>query len=201
MCRVCSSDRHLPLRNVEGMTTAPAFSTHDDFVAFLTAFAEAAHQLPEQSWAESSPCDGWTRADVVRHIIDTQAAFLTGHGVEVAAATGHSPAACIDEHIARVVPATKTHWDKGIDGFFGPSTIGETLCDYYMFDLVIHRWDMTAGTDVETKFTADELAWLTAKMDSYGDVMYTEGMFAARVDVDESASDQGHVLARTGRTP
>lgn len=180
------------------MTTSH-FTTLNDFTAMLSAFELSAHHLVPTNWQEPSPCLEWTRADVVRHVIDTQSLFFTNHQLTIEPATDPNPADAFTEHITRVVPLAKQHWHKNIEGFFGPSTIGQTISDFYLFDLLIHRWDMTAFTDHETHFTPTELTWLTAKMDDYGDVMYTQGMFAPPVHVAGEANEQSRVLARTGR--
>lgn len=103
------------------------------------------------------------------------------------------------DYAARVAPAVTSSWELAIDGFFGPSTIGETLAAFYLFDLLVHRWDISVGTGQEVEFSAQECVWLHERMDGYGDVMYSDGMFGAAAPAPPGADDTARVLARTGR--
>ncbi|WP_199583032.1 maleylpyruvate isomerase family mycothiol-dependent enzyme [Blastococcus sp. TF02-09] len=60
--------------------TASSFETAD---LALTAVLDS---LSAAAWGEPSPCEGWTAADVVAHMVDTQRDFLGQRGVELGAA-------------------------------------------------------------------------------------------------------------------
>ena len=109
----------------------------------LTAVIDA---VPAQSWTSPSPCDGWSAHDVLRHLIETQREFLTGHDIDLGGAPDidTDPVAAWRDHVMRVmaaisddaVPAT------AFDGHFGPTTVGDTLEQFYVWDMLVHRWDI-----------------------------------------------------------
>ena len=39
------------------------------------------------------------------------------------------------------------------DGYFGRTTVGATLADFYGFDMVVHRWDLARALGREAPFS------------------------------------------------
>ncbi|MFW0783426.1 maleylpyruvate isomerase family mycothiol-dependent enzyme [Gordonia sp. CPCC 206044] len=154
------------------------------------------------TWAAASPCEGWTARDVVGHVIDTQRDFLTGHGVSlgeqpslddpVAAWRSHSAAVCAQL-------ADPAVGDMPFDGYFGPTTVGETLMRFYGFDMVAHRWDVSVAAGRELRFTDDELTMMESAADGFGPALYGDGVCKAGVEVSADADRQTRLLARLGR--
>ena len=46
-------------------------------------FTERVRAVPPGGWENSSPCEGWTARDVVRHLTDWIPAFFSGQGVSL----------------------------------------------------------------------------------------------------------------------
>ena len=94
----------------------------------LTALLDS---VPPAGWASPSPCEDWTAADVVGHVVGTQRDFLTTHGVDLGAApdVATDPAAAWRDHAKRVaeVLADDAVTTREFDGFFGPTTVGATF--------------------------------------------------------------------------
>lgn len=167
----------------------------------LTAVIDA---VPAGRWADPSPCEGWTARDVVRHLVETQRDLLLPHGVELGAAPAidDDPAAAWREHAQRVaeaiaddaVPATT------YDGFFGPTTLGATLEQYYVFDLLVHRWDIARAAGLDAGLSDDELDRIAAGADSFGDALYLDGVCKPGVEAGPDASREARVLATLGRS-
>ncbi len=166
----------------------------------LTALLSA---VPTDRWAEPSPCEGWDARDVVRHLIETQRVFLTGRGFDPGPAVDvdTDPAAAWRTHSAAVatilarpeVPGTE------YDGYFGPTTVGETLIRFYVPDMVVHRWDIASAVDGDRAFGDDEVDRLEASIETWGDAMYLEGICKPGVVPPDGASRQVVLLARMGR--
>jgi hypothetical protein len=89
--------------------------------------------------------------------------------------------------------------DKAIEGYFGPTTVGETLATFYGFDLIVHRWDVGRATGADLRFTDEEMDALEASIAQFGDLMYAEGICATAREVGEGADRQERLLALTGR--
>lgn len=172
-----------------------------------------------RDWDAPSPCEGWSARDVLAHVIETQRDFLIKHGLDLpdpsapegGTGTGTQPAASPPSapdpaqlwhnHAAAVddLLADESVAGQQFDGFFGPTTIGETLARFYGFDLLVHRWDIAASQGDEFDFSDEELTAIDAAVDGFGEHAYAPGIFGAPVEVGAEASRQAQVLGRTGR--
>ncbi|SOE02739.1 TIGR03086 family metal-binding protein [Blastococcus haudaquaticus] len=175
-----------------------------------TQYAAADHALtvllagvPAAAWSAPSPCEGWSAADVVGHLITTQREFLGTHGVDLGAAPdlAPDPAAAWRAHAAAVAAALTDDAvpDREFEGFFGPTTVGATFLQFYVWDMLVHRWDIARAAGVDAGLTADELDRIEEGAESFGPALYTDGVCGAAVDAPETAPRETRVLARLGR--
>lgn len=156
-----------------------------------------------QDWAAASPCEGWTAADVVNHVVGTQRDFLTAQGVDLGPAPDGSadPAHAWRAHDERVraLLADPAVAGRTYDGFFGPTTVGATLATFYGFDLVAHRWDLGRAADREERFDDGELDLLERSVAGFGEHLYAEGICRPALAPPADADRQTRVLALLGR--
>ena len=152
-------------------------------------------------WAAMSPCEGWSAADIVDHVVDTERQFLEGHGVELGERPSGDPAVVWAQHLAAVRPvaADEDFCSREYDGLFGRSTIGATLDNFYGFDLVVHGWDLGSASGRPTTFNDAEMDAMDQAFVGFGDHAYDEGVFRGPVDVPEGADRQTELLGRLGR--
>lgn len=170
--------------------------------AVLDAVASAGTDA-SAAWSQPSPCEGWAARDVVRHLVETQRDFLARHDLDLGSApdVDADPAAAWAEHSRRVldvladpaVPAT------AFDGHFGPTTIGDTLSQFYVWDMIVHRWDVATAAGLDAGFTDAELDAIDAGADSFGEALHMDGICKPAVEVTETADRTTVVLARLGR--
>ncbi|MCH1868426.1 maleylpyruvate isomerase family mycothiol-dependent enzyme [Nocardioides sp. CFH 31398] len=148
----------------------------------------------------TTPCDGWTVADVVAHVVDTERDFLDRHGLPVPAPSGDDPGARWRAHADAVAAVlTEDVAARPYDGYFGPTTIGATMADFYGWDLEVHAWDVAvaAGASYEIP-DADTLSRLA---DGWGPALHSEGICGPPVPVPDDASASDRLLGRLGRDP
>ena len=152
-------------------------------------------------WGAQTPCEGWTARDLVEHVVSTERDFLEQHGLAGAAADTADPGKLWLEHERRVAEllADPAVADREFAGYFGPSTIGETLAGFYGGDLIVHRWDLAASQGLDAELSEEDLAAVDAAMDGFGEQAYAPGLFAPPVPVPDDAEPIRRVLARTGR--
>ncbi len=178
-------------------STATSYQTTS---AALTAVLDA---VPPAAWANPTPCEGWTARDVVRHLIETQRDFLTGRGADLGPApdVDADPAAAWRAHAARVagVLADDAFPSAAYDGFSGPTTIGATLEQFYVWDMVVHRWDVARATGQDAALTDAEVDRVAAGADSFGEALYMDGICRPAVTPPADADRATQVLARLGR--
>lgn len=142
---------------------------------------------------------------MVDHVITTQRDFLDGHAVDVGPRPDvHAdPAKAWRTHADGVADALERPGVAGttFDGFFGPTTVGDTLSRFYGFDMIVHRWDLARAAGVTTTFSPAELDQIETSIDGFGEHLYGEGICQPPVDIDPSAPRQDQLLARMGRDP
>ncbi|WNB84408.1 TIGR03086 family metal-binding protein [Cellulomonas sp. ATA003] len=168
----------------------------------LTAVVDA---VPAEAWSHPSPCEDWTARDVVGHLVATQRSFLTERGVALGDAPDATtdPAAAWRAHVAQVEVALTDDAVPAVafDGFFGPTTVGDTLVRFYVWDMVVHRWDVATavGAGTGTTFTADELDRVEDGIAGFGDALYVDGICRPGVEAPADADRATRLLARLGR--
>ena len=146
--------------------------------------------IPPGGWAALSPCEGWTTLGrLVAHarqptIVPRRRGFDLGAPPDLSS----DPLAAWRQHSAAVQGLLDDPEVAGTeyDGFFGRTTIGETVARFYLFDMVVHRWDIATGAGVETEFTEAEMDEIEAAADALGDNIYRPGVCARR-DVPKDA--------------
>ena len=181
-------------------STATTAQRYQDANHPLTALLD---RISPQQWGQSSPCEGWDAREVVRHLIETQRDFLTGRGLDLGDTPDiyGDPAAAWRAHSSAVL--TLISEDAVVatayEGYFGPTTVGETLERFYVFDMVAHRWDVARAVDAESLFTDAELDQLEAGIASFGDAIHMERICKPGVEAPPGSDRQTEVLAMLGR--
>jgi uncharacterized protein (TIGR03086 family) len=180
--------------------TTPIAIAHAAADRPLTALLDA---VPSGAWDRPSTCEGWTVRDVVRHLVQTQREFLTGRGVDLGEEpdVDADPAAAWRAHAARVAAAVSDEAvaERAYDGFFGPTTVGASLEQFYVWDMVVHRWDVARSVGLDPALTDAELDRVESGADAFGDALYTEGICRPGAQPHADAGREVRVLARLGR--
>jgi uncharacterized protein (TIGR03086 family) len=180
--------------------TTPVAAAYSAALEPLLAVVDA---VPAGGWDAPSPCEGWTARDVVAHVVETQREFLTGRGVDLGEEpdVDADPAAAWRAHAARVVAAVADPavTEQRYDGHFGPTTVGATLEQFYVWDMVVHRWDVARSVGADPALTDAELDRVEAGADSFGEALYWDGICRPAVQPPADADRTTRVLARLGR--
>lgn len=106
--------------------TAHRFEQHADRFARIVE-AAAPH------WDAPTPCEGWAVQDVVTHVIDTERQFLAQRRLDLPPTNeATDPATTWREHAAAVVEVLGRDGvaETAYDGYFGPSTVADTMSDF-----------------------------------------------------------------------
>jgi uncharacterized protein (TIGR03086 family) len=167
------------------------------------SLAEVVDAVPPEGWSRPSPCEDWTARDVVGHLIETQRSLLAEHGVDLGPAPDldAGPAAAWRDHAGQVTAALADDAVPAIafDGFFGATTLGDTLVQFYVWDMVVHRWDVATAAGIGTALTDDELDRVERGIEGFGDALYLEGICKPGVAAPAGADRATRLLARLGR--
>jgi uncharacterized protein (TIGR03086 family) len=179
-------------------------STAKQYQAALRPLTAVVEAVTPDCWDAPSPCQGWTARDVVGHIVRTQREMLTGHGVDLGDAPDleADPAGAWREHTDRVlgVLTDEALVGRAYDGHFGPTTVGATLEQFYVWDMYVHRWDLARAAALPASLTDAELDRVEQGADSFGEALHMEGICGPGVRAGDDADRTTRVLARLGRT-
>ena len=149
-----------------------------------------------------SPCEEWTGADVLHHLIDTERSFMEKVGFDLGPAPDATePIVLWSAHADQLRPLLERQdvLDTPYATPMGEYTVAGMLSLIYGFDLLVHRWDVARSAGHDTRFTDAELDAMEASIAQLGDMLYTPGAFAAGVTAPPDADRQTRVLAVLGR--
>lgn len=186
------------------MTGTPAQHTETslNFSTKASAVSTLIDAVPAEEWSRTSPCEGWRAADVLAHLIDTQRDFLKGQELDVGAlAVDEDPAQTWSQHTAYVANLLDDPQIAGraYDGYFGPTTVGETMAQFYGWDMLCHRYDLGAALGRDPLLTDEELTEIEAALPMFGEALRAPGICGPEIEVGSDASHLVRVMALLGR--
>ena len=153
-----------------------------------------------ESWQAPSPCDGWSAADVLDHVMETQREFFARHGVTMPVQEGSPPEQwAAHEAVVRDAVGDDAVMGAEFESPFGPLAVGDALRRFYGFDLIVHRWDLARSQGWDERLTDSEVDEVAAAVDGFGEMAYAPGIFAGPLTAPEGADAQTVVLAKVGR--
>jgi uncharacterized protein (TIGR03086 family) len=177
------------------------------FDAAASQFAALLAAVPDDGWATPSACDGWSVAEVLQHVVTTEADFLAQRGMAVGAVPTAADAAALDAWPAVRVAMQAALDDANVaattfEGYFGPTTIGAVVDRFYTMDLIVHRWDIATalGLAEHSVLSPAELAAVRGNLVGLEAVMRSPGLFGPEVAVPAGTDEQTALLAYIGRT-
>lgn len=181
------------------MTDNPTLQTYARHADGMQATLDA---VAPSSWDSASACAGWTGRDVVAHLVDTQREFLTTHGADLGPRPDLAdPAAAWRTHTAevRAVLARPGFVEREYDSLGSTTTVGATFDMFYGFDMIAHRWDVTAADGRAYAFDDADLDVIEGMVAAMGDMLYSSGVCGPAVEVAPDADRQTRALAALGR--
>lgn len=166
-------------------------------------FTTTVEAVPAGAWNNASPCEGWTAADVLAHVVDSEAGLLKKTGRDMSS----GPAVRADQSgaWAHARDAAQAALDDpkcaGVEyeGFGARTTVGATFGSFMSVDLVVHRWDIAHAAGIDNSIPVEDMAFVRAFTEHMGDVAQTSGAFGPRLSVPEDADEQTRFLALLGR--
>ncbi len=106
---------------------------------------------------------------------------------------------CRDHGLGHRLGADEAFAASEYDGFFGRTTVADSMARFYGFDLLVHGWDLARALGRETAWSDAEMDRIDSALDGFGDNLYHEGVCAPALDVADDAPRQTRLLARMGR--
>ncbi len=174
----------------------PRIEDYQANAALFTAVVDATI-----AWDGQSPCREWSTADVLDHVVDTQRDFLMKRGATLAALPDGPPATRWHAHLdgVRRLVTDEAFTFEEYDGYFGRTTVADTLSSFYGFDMLVHRWDLARGAGSDVEFSDDELDRIEQSAKGFGEALYSQGVCGPPVEVPGDAPRQERMLGVLGR--
>ena len=140
-------------------------------------------------------------SDVLDHVVDTQRDFLVKRGAALPPLPDGSPAERWHAHLAGVrdVVTDESFTFEAYDGYFGRTTVADTLSSFYGFDMLVHRWDLARGAGSDVVFTEAEMDRIGQSVQGFGEALYTDGVCGPAIEVPADAPRQARLLGLLGR--
>lgn len=170
--------------------------------------AELTHRVdavPAERWDDPSPCPGWSARDVVRHLLDSHRTMPEQAGVQLTweASVDDDPIHAWGQarDAMQALLDDPERAGREYDGYFGRTTVQETVDRFLGFDLLVHAWDLARATGLDETLPEDEVRRTYAEAVEWGDSLRMEGVCGPPVTVDADAPEQDRLLAFLGRRP
>ena len=166
-------------------------------------FAAVAAAVPEDRWADPSPCPDWKARDVVGHVVQSQGMFLGFVGRELGGgpSVDDDPVASWD-HARSVVQAELDNPERAattFEGFTGTTTFEAGVDRFLCTDLIVHRWDLATATGQTTVLGPTEMAHARSSMAGLEDQLRSPGALGPEIEPPPGADEQVAFLAWAGR--
>ncbi|WP_283135178.1 TIGR03086 family metal-binding protein [Rhizohabitans arisaemae] len=177
----------------------------DVFAAKITA-------VEPGRWSNPSPCEEWTAADVVGHIVDMHGAMLhpLGRALSPAPSAAENPVAAFTSARADVeaLLADPDTAASMVDTPGGRVSVEEHIDRVVSEDMVLHGWDLARATGQDDTIDPAELERMWPTAQQIPDEMRIPGHFGPgivvlgpEVKVPEDAPLQERILGLLGRDP
>ncbi|GAA4710792.1 hypothetical protein GCM10023215_60930 [Pseudonocardia yuanmonensis] len=165
------------------------------------AFAATIAAVPADRWSAPSPCEGWTAADVVSHVVDVHVMFLglVGRTPE----PGPEGRAEAFAHVRKIVQADLEDPSRAgatYEGMFGTQSFERSVDGFVTLDLVVHRWDLGRAAGLDVTIPEDEFPSIARVLEMMPDEVRASGtVFGPALTPPSDADAHTRLLAEIGR--
>jgi uncharacterized protein (TIGR03086 family) len=175
----------------------------DRFRTLAAAFTDRVEAVPADRWESPSPCEGWTARDVVRHMVGNVDMFhgMIGEERPSGKTVDDDPVAAWAEardamQAALDDPETAR---REYDGFFGRTTLEQSVDRLMGADLVVHAWDLARATGGDEKLDPDAVHEVFTALQPMDEMLRAPNAFGPKLDPPAGADEQTRLLAFLGR--
>lgn len=175
-------------------------------VRALFGFDATVRRARPDSWANPSPCEGWTAADVVAHNVGMNQ-MIEGFASGIGARSAEHP------EIAEPVDAWKTSFEalqialdrRGALHVVSQTPWGEMPVDAFLgfawVDPLLHTWDLARATGQVPVLDMDLVTRGASQLERAGDSLVGPGRFHPPVALGDEPAVIERFLAASGRDP
>jgi uncharacterized protein (TIGR03086 family) len=163
------------------------------------AFEALVIATPSARWTNPSPCEGWTAAAVVAHVVD-----FSAHVLRERVGVDDAPAFADFDEPTAAFHATRAAVERALEDPATPAKAASYVHWSLSFDLPQHGWDLAKATGQNAMMDPEEvdLLWGALNGDPANwDWQRAKGWYGPPRPVPEDAPLQDRVLGLLGRDP
>ncbi len=172
--------------------------------AVAERFADVARAVTD--WEITTPVDGWTARDVVRHLVEWFPAFLAAGGIDLPAGppVDDDPIAAWEAHtkaVQAVIDDEVTSAGEFSHPQAGTHRLSDAVDRFYTADVFMHTWDLARAIDLDPTLDPTWCEQMVVGMESIDEMLRASGQYGPRFPVADDADPQTRLVAFIGRDP
>ena len=179
----------------------------DRYLRLADQFGARVDAAPPDKWNAQSPCENWTAADVVKHVVDTQRRMvwrLNGsEGEPDPIAADVDPKQLWHESYDAAKEALQQPGvlEKTVPGPMGDMPIEMAVGRIYASDVLIHTWDLARAVGGDERLDPEAVTQAFKGLQPMDAMIRQNNVFGPKVEPPEGADEQTQFLCFVGRRP
>lgn len=171
----------------------------------LDGFAAVVDQVPDSKWSAAAPCEGWTAAHVVGHVIagsQMVSATRTGDAPnwDQLAAAGDDPAASFRAaRDAALATLTPEHLGAMVQSPAGEIPLDQALGMFLTNDVLIHTWDLAQAVGAKPELDQELVEQCYAALQPIDEMIRRPGVFGPKIEPPADADMTTKLMCFVGR--
>jgi len=175
----------------------------DRFTSLADQFDARVEAVPDDAWSNPAPCEGWTAADVVAHLVGGQenvVRAITGEGPTIPEGTGPKESWRAAYAATKAALAQPGALDKVVPGPQGDMDMATLVGRFLSNDVLVHTWDLARATGGDERIDATAVTQAYSGLKPLDEVLRRPGVFGPKVEPAADADEQEQFLNFLGRT-
>lgn len=168
-------------------------------------FTQRAKSVPDASWDNPAPCEGWVARDVVRHMVEWMPGFFQSNaGLELPTPPVDQDPAGAWQVLSDAIQAALDDpviAAREFDMRMGRYTFEDAVATFCIGDVLVHTWDLARATGLDETLDSDEVHRMVEAMEPIDELLRQSGQYGPRVEVPDDADERTKLIAFTGRRP
>lgn len=158
-------------------------------------------------WSAEAPVAGWTARDVVAHLVEWSAAFISaGSALRLPPGppVSEQPAAAWVVHrnaVQDLLDDPTTADAEFSNTHTGSMPLAQAIDGFYTSDIFLHTWDLARATGQDESLDAELCAGMLAGMEPLDELLRSSGQYGPPVAVPDDADVQTRLIGFIGRDP
>ena len=173
----------------------------DRYTNLVNAFDARVQAAPADSWSNAAPCEGWTAADVVSHVVGGMNGVVAGltASAPVEADASDPVGSWNAASAAALATVASADLSQNIAGPFGPQPAEQVIGRLMCTDVLVHTWDLARAVGGDETLDAATVAAAYSGLKPMDAMIRMPGVFGPKIEAAEGDDAQTEFLKFLGR--